>query len=268
MGWRFTSDAVHKSVLAAQEKMLEGIPSASRGTVFDYGQAAKLPIDEGGEVWREFKVTLLSYMVEDEDYWENVRLVGVATTNRGASGFAAPGEDRADEEGKPEPVGLVVLENHRLDIQAYSAEIYLRAFDDSDDLVKLMLKEFRSAAAVGLAGATAPIPFGGTAEKLGSAVLDHLVKKLGEPDEVGQMQHVLSEIPARTWKRKAQDRYWIGHKFAYFYNYDNGWEECYLVLFRFELMSEEMLRTGTEVPAGEERPEKPRDSKPDRKEEE
>ena len=49
-----------------------------------------------------------SYMVEDEDYWENVRLVGTAITNRERKVYRTR-RDCVDEEGKPEDIGLVIL---------------------------------------------------------------------------------------------------------------------------------------------------------------
>ncbi|MFC6636670.1 hypothetical protein GV827_20570 [Sulfitobacter sp. JBTF-M27] len=259
---RFKSDKVHRIILKAQDKMFSGVPAASRGEVFSYHEDAKLPIDTGSGTWRNFKVTLVSYMVEDEDYWENVRLVGTAITNRERKVFSAPGEDRADEEGKPEDIGLVILENQTLDILPYSVELYMRAFDDSSDITKLILEEFRSAVSVGLAGATATLPFSSSAQTVGSAILKKVVKKIGDPDEVGSLQHILLEIPHRMWKREPTVNYWLGHKFAYYYNYDNGWQECYLVLFRFELKSKEQVQGTADTAISSEEERKTPEDKP------
>ncbi len=246
---RFKSDSVHNHLIRAQETMLAGINARSRGTVFNYFHDTELPIHTGTERWRSFRATLVSYMVEEEEYWENVRLVGSAVTNRSARAFTAPGSDRPDVEDKPEHLGLELMHLPDLDILPYAAEIRMRAYDDSSDFTKVLLNEFKRSATSGLAGATASIPYGGSLQSVGNAAIDLITRKIGGPDEVGYNQAALSEIPQQIWKRSPEMHHWIGHKFLYFYNYDSAdkeWEEGYLALFRFELLSQAAI-TG-EVP--------------------
>lgn len=261
--WRFKNDTVHNQLMQAQETLFSELPNDARGTVFNYGQAADLPIDEGNERWRHFTVELVSYMVENEDYWENVRLVGSAVTNRTAQAFTAPGSDRPDVEGKPETIGLKLIDVQDLDILPCSAEIQLRAYDDSSDLTRIIATEFKRTAQTSLAGATASIPMGGSLQTIGASIINKVVAKVSSPDEIGSNQYILAEFPPRVWQRKPDDHYWVGHKFAYFYNYDHDdseWEEGYLVLFRFTLLSRQAMIEGiptSSSPSAEDKPAAP-----------
>lgn len=255
---KFPHEPTHDIIMNAQETMMSNMTARAKGKVFNYWEPTQLPITEGSARWMEFKATLVSYMVEDEDYWENVRITGSALSNAGSKVFVAPGSDNADEEMKPEYVGLDLLHLQRLDIMAHEAEIFCRTFDDSSDFTNAVLKEFKKTASVGLAGATATIPYGGgSLESIGLQAIDDIIKFVGSPNEIGSLGYALSERPSRNWNREPDQHSWVGHKFLYNYNVgsDGEWDEGYMLLFRFELKSRELV-TGQIIEEPEEKPRK------------
>lgn len=115
---------------------------------------------------------------------------------------------------------------------------------------RVSLKSFRV-----MASYTAP--FGGTARRVGGAVLDSIIRLAGSPKQIGS-HYTLFDVPnPRFWRRESNVSSWHRYKFVLFVeedpdDKDTPYEEIYLTLWELQLLSAEaMTGEGRSRTAGE-----------------
>lgn len=233
-----------------QEDMLAGIFQQAKDRIVDWDEEVALPIGSGDKRWREFRVILKSFRVMaqytapfgDED----PRFAGVATKNRQPVAFSAPGGNADVELGDTYSLDMEVMHIADLDIVPYSAELVVRAFDRPEPLTELLLDEFATTATATLAGVTASIPYGGTARRVGNAVLENIVRLAGSPKQIGS-HYTLFDVPNRSfWRRDDNVHFWQRYKFVAFVeedpdDEDTPYEEIYMTLWELQLLSAEAM---------------------------
>lgn len=239
-----------------EKKMMLGFYSQVEDEIIHWNTDVTLPIADGPGRWRQFTVNLRSFRVmasyelpfADED----PQFVGVAVANKTAEGFAAPTGDPNVAVGVTQPVGFEVLRITDLDINPYTAELVVRAYDQTEPIANTLLSEFAGAARAALNGVIAGMPFSGPAGRVGESLIDKLHRLAGAPKQVGDTYTLFRVAAPQIWKREAHTHAWTRYKFVVFVEEDpddseTPHKEIYLTLWELQLLSEGALTDGSNV---------------------
>lgn len=237
-----------------QRRMLSGIYSQVRSQIIDWNTDVVLPIAAGTDRWRQFTVTLRAFRVmasyelpfADED----PQFVGVSVVNNNPQAFAAPTGDLDTAVGDTKPVGLEVMRVTDLDINAATAELVVRAYDQTEPIARTILSEFASTARASLNGVIAGIPYGGPAGRIGEGMIDKIHRLASAPKQIGDTYTMFVVAAPQVWKRQPEVHAWTRYKFVAFVeedpsDADTPYKEIYLTLWELQLLSKDALTVGT-----------------------
>jgi hypothetical protein len=232
-----------------QREMLTGIYDQVRPRIVDWNQSVELPIFDGDGRWTRFRVVLKAFQVMAQYELpfgdEDPQFVGAGVKNETATAFAAPNADTDVELGDTDGIGLEVFSIDYLNLLAYSAELVVRAYDQSEPIARTIVSEFADTATSSLKGATATIPFGSQVSNVGLSVIDKVVRLANSPKQIGSHYHMF-DVRKRFWNRPAAMDAWSRFKFVAFVEEDPGdpdtpYREIYMTLWELSLESDEAI---------------------------
>lgn len=233
-----------------QKRMLRGIYDQVRSDIIHFNEEVNLPINTGSDRWWQFTVTLrslrvmASYELPGAD--EDPQIVGVASVDNASAAINAKPNTNDIEVGSTYPINLEVMKITDLKILPHSAQIVLKAIDDSDALTKAIIEEIRNIGGQIITGSSALIPYGSSASRVGSQALNDLLDAIGDPDEIGELYNLFYVRRRQFWRRTPNMHVWHKFKFVAFVeedpdDEDTPYEEIYLTCWELKLESEQAL---------------------------
>ena len=232
---------------AAQTTMLPGIYDQFKDDILDWNSPVILPIGEGEARWTKFTVHLTAFQViasyELLGADENPQFAGVAVSNDVAIGFSGPNVDRHVVLGDTYPIGLEVLKIDYLNLIAHSAEVVVRAYDQTESIAKAIASKFADTARLSLKGVTALIPYGDKVADIGGAVIGKIEDIASAPRQIGSHYHMFKVPIAVFWQRPPEMTSWFKYKFVAFVEEDpddkeKPYKEIYLTVWELRLLSD------------------------------
>lgn len=233
-----------------QREMLTGVFDQVRPDIIDWNQTVTLPISSGAARWTKFTVVLSAFRVmaqyelpfADED----PQFVGAGISNGEAVGFAAPNSDLNVNMTDTYPIGLEVFKIDYLNLLPCSAELVVRAYDQSEPIAKVIMSEFADSAESSLKGATATIPYGNRISNIGLSVIDKIENLANSPKQIGSHYFMFLVKKRIFWRRPPNMTSWFKYKFVAFVEDDpedaeTPFREIYMTLWELNLLSDEAI---------------------------
>jgi len=224
-------------------KDIKGKPLCDVDQEWDEGKN-EIPIYQGSKNWRSFGCSLEKYVVvKATGTGEDVQFVGQSKWASGGTtvqAFVAPDGDNADKPGKPEAVDLRVCFINDLDVNAYSVDIWARAYDRRRAIFKKFIDDASKDVARYVQGTSVIFTAAPNTSADISALVSRVIKSL-TTDEVGTLSPVL-KVSKREWNCDNPAKYakaeWIGYRLILFGGEKDPKEEqkhAYLTLWKYQL---------------------------------